>query len=567
MLAEPKEANPTTIFAIVALSVVVALLDLAEMANWIDTLLEVSLQLACCATMTALTVPVLRRSELPGSRKLLFAAVFLVGLSLAAWNVLEEIPQFGDSQIAGATAIGTKVAERAAGSFWSLLPIMMIVLYLREYARNQSRLEATVEERTRELSATNHSLQKEICERLLASNERDQARQELEQTLAETPLPMQGPGRAWVRQERLAAIDQAFSGLSHELNNSLMPVLSYTNLLLSKASLPPEQAQWLHNLSYSAREAAAVVRNLRHFYQNAKGEPFAPISLSSVAERAIETMEAFCDNPLPNGKQIRLETDFGSNTTIEGHQGQMQQVMTNLLSNSIEAIEEKGVIGVRTRRVGQYVNFEISDNGRGMTPTQLKCCFEPFFSTKKTRTGLGLSVCHRIVQRHGGSIDVSKVSPQGTKISVRIPASIEPPEIQTSPSEDADLADLKLLLVEDNATVRQSMTDMLELVGVNVTAVETGMQAIEVLRSDDFDAVLTDLGLPEMDGVELISEIRSFSAVPTILMSGWPRNKIMDRLKDRPQPNTILSKPTKFADLTHTIEQVAGRKVPSPTTD
>jgi two-component system cell cycle sensor histidine kinase/response regulator CckA len=222
---------------------------------------------------------------------------------------------------------------------------------------------------------------------------------------------------------------------------------------------------------------------------------------------------------------------------------------------------------------GEYVTVQVSDDGTGIAPDKLEKVFEPFFTTKHKRTGLGLSACYGIAKRHGGTIDVTSTPGQGTTFAVRIPHAneVDARAEADAPSAIAPQATVKakpkkfdnvsILLVEDDETVRIAMTDLLHSIGASVNSVNNGPSAIELLKTNDsFDILITDLLMEEMDGVELLEECRQFSDVPVVMMSGWPRRRVNERLEGKPKPDAILSKPCKFGDIVRTLEEHAFKR-------
>jgi CheY-like chemotaxis protein len=203
------------------------------------------------------------------------------------------------------------------------------------------------------------------------------------------------------------------------------------------------------------------------------------------------------------------------------------------------------------------VELEVSDTGVGMTEEVRRRIFEPFFTTKGLQgTGLGLSVVYGIVERHAGRIAVDSTPGKGTTFSLQFPIATAVP---TAPGESPDVAHpspCTLLLIDDDAVVRQTLGQLLRTAGHTVVEAESGPHGLEVLQARAVHCVLTDLGMPEMTGWEVARAVKAFHpGIPVILLTGWGESQaagaVDGRLADR-----ILGKPVRLADLLAAIQAV-----------
>jgi CheY-like chemotaxis protein len=203
--------------------------------------------------------------------------------------------------------------------------------------------------------------------------------------------------------------------------------------------------------------------------------------------------------------------------------------------------------------------LDVTDDGVGMTPATMVRIFEPFFSTKPERHGLGLSAAHGIVKRFGGEIDVDSKPGQGARLSVRLPVvpgsvSHRRPTTQPSPTA-AKLAGLRVLVVDDEPSVRSTVKRLLERRGATVVLAVDGLEAEDKLRSDVFGLVISDVVMPRRGGYDVLATARALGRrCPIILMSGYT-----DRVRGEggeEEPDLFLEKPFTARVLDEAIDDV-----------
>jgi signal transduction histidine kinase len=211
-----------------------------------------------------------------------------------------------------------------------------------------------------------------------------------------------------IQQERLRAVGQMASGVAHDLNNTLTPILGYTDLLLRDPQLPEglrERVRWIHT---AGQDAAAVVQRLQLFYRPpTPAELTQSVNLVQLVRQIPElTRPKWRDEAQHTGRTIEVELDLCDTAPVRGIAHELREVLTNMVLNAVDAMPSGGQITLRVRATDETVCAEVTDTGTGMTEEVRLHCFEPFFTTKgNTGTGLGLSVCHGIIQRHGGTIE------------------------------------------------------------------------------------------------------------------------------------------------------------------
>jgi two-component system cell cycle sensor histidine kinase/response regulator CckA len=233
-------------------------------------------------------------------------------------------------------------------------------------------------------------------------------------------------------------------------------------------------------------------------------------------------MESMLKRLIGEGVDIRLDLDPGLKR-VKADPSQMSQVLLNLAVNARDAMDGQGTLSVVTRNHGDVVVLDVSDTGTGMDAETAERIFEPFFTTKGVGagTGLGLSTVYGIVTQSGGSIDVHSAPGTGSTFTVRLPATTAEPgadeQAGALPGHGAE----RILVVDDDRVVLDLLAQMLAEHGYDVTVCESGREALGL--DGDWDLLLTDVVLPEIDGVELARHIR---ARHVLFMSGYDQEAL-----------------------------------------
>ena len=340
------------------------------------------------------------------------------------------------------------------------------------------------------------------------------------------------------QSQKFEALGTLAGGVAHDFNNILSPVINYTELALEEC--PPDRPQigrYLGEVLKSTKRAKELVSQIMLFTRS-EDAARDPINLAQVVAEALSLMRP----TLPPNIELKIELDRGAQRII-GNAAQIHRVVVNLVGNAKHAMQPQGgslTVRLRQRAIGAalaselpdlspgiHACLEISDTGIGMTPVVLARIFEPFFTTKKTGegTGLGLAVVHSIVRSHDGAIRVSSEPGEGTTLELYFPV-----PAATTPTASATNRELPrgqgqhLLLVDDEAPIVLSLKIRLERLGYRVsihTEPERAWETFAALPSD-FDAVITDLQMPGMSGLDLARKILARRAtLPVFVTTGF----------------------------------------------
>jgi PAS domain S-box-containing protein len=374
-----------------------------------------------------------------------------------------------------------------------------------------------------------------------------------------------------MQQERLRALGQIASGIAHDINNALSPAALYAQSMLQHESNLSERARdHLGVIQRAIDDVSRTVQRMRAFYLPRGLElTLAPVDLNEVITQVIDLTRARWSNmPQERGAVVHVASELEPGLPqILGAENEVRDALTNLLLNAVDALPDGGTVTFRTRtdlRDGQVV-VEVQDNGVGMSETTRSRCLEPFFTTKGERgTGLGLPMVFGMAQRHGAELEIDSELGRGTTMRVifpRAPTGMTALERQLAEQPRA----LRLLLIDDDPLLLRSLRDALELDEHEVVTAEGGQAGIDTFADaqragERIDAVITDLGMPYVDGRKVATRIRQLAAdVPIIMLTGWGHRLIAT--DDTPEHvDRVLSKPPKLAELRAALAELVKPK-------
>jgi signal transduction histidine kinase/ActR/RegA family two-component response regulator len=379
---------------------------------------------------------------------------------------------------------------------------------------------------------------------------------------------------AAMQQERLRALGQMASGVAHDINNALSPIALYTESLLStEPGISKEGRAKLEIVQRAIDDAARTIARMSEFYRKRDRElSLTPVDANTVVSQVLDLTQArWRDMPQQRGEVIEMRTDLENDLpSILGVESELREALTNLVFNAIDALPRGGgVVTLRTRREADAVTIEVQDGGVGMDEATRQRCLEPFFTTKGERgTGLGLAMVYGAIQRHGGDLAIESAVGEGTNVRLSFPAMAEAPAAaQSAPANARPLSRLRLLVVDDDPILLRSLRDVLESDGHVVAAFNDGNAAVGAFDTAmgqggaHFDAVITDLGMPAMDGRRVAAAIKLASAdTPVILLTGWGE-RLRAEEEMPPHIDCILSKPPKLADVRAALARLCAADV------
>jgi two-component system NtrC family sensor kinase len=367
-----------------------------------------------------------------------------------------------------------------------------------------------------------------------------------------------------MESDRLAAVGELVAGVAHEVNNPLSSISAFAQLLLRDTTLNAQQRESIEVIRAETTRASQVVKDLLAFARRSEPQR-VPLDLNAVVARSLRMRQYQFDET-----GVRVESELAADLpSVMGDARQLQQVCLNLLTNAIQAMSAGGgTLRVRSRREGDVVRLEVADSGPGMAPHVRQHVFEPFFTTKKEGegTGLGLSVSYGIVTAHGGTIELVETGPQGTTFRVTLPAAATPADATEAARDQpaiplrSPIAGIRLLFVVVEPALRNGMQAYGELRGFTVITAADGNTALETTRSVGVDAIVCDLRMPGMDGIEFHEQLRQERpglAARTVFITGDVVTSVAARGSVSRQP--VLTKPFVFDRIEEAVIAVLRR--------
>jgi PAS domain S-box-containing protein len=365
--------------------------------------------------------------------------------------------------------------------------------------------------------------------------------------------------QAVMQQERLLALGQMASGIAHDINNAISPVALYTESLLEKEpGLSPRARTYLETIQRAIDDVAQTVARMREFYR--QREPQATlvnVDLNVIVRQVIDITRArWSDMAQQRGVSIDMKADLSPNLPpIQAAESEIREALVNLVFNAVDAMPNGGPLTLRTR-LGKGVEIEVIDSGVGMDELTRRRCLEPFFTTKGERgTGLGLAMVYGSMQRHGADIEIDSAVGKGTTVRLCFPAALGAVAGTPVTRKETKLpAPRRILIVDDDPVILKSLHDTLAADGHTVTTANGGQAGIEAFvaakaRGESFPVVITDLGMPHVDGRKVSAAIKAAAPATLVLMlTGWGQRLVAEG--DIPEHvDRVLNKPPKLREL------------------
>ena len=367
--------------------------------------------------------------------------------------------------------------------------------------------------------------------------------------------------------ERKTVVGQTLAGVAHELNNPLAVLMGYADLL-GKENVPSAIEIPLARMREQALRATRIVRNLLNFARRQKSANVAHIGLRRLIEETMELLRY-------EARTCNVDVDVSMPDTlppIRGEKYALQQILVNLVQNALQAMKEITPpsgghrLDVEVTLTGEQVAIGVRDTGPGVARSNRESIFEAFFTTKGARegTGLGLALSRSIAREHGGDLVLAASEMgRGSTFLLTVPISSETIEVvgATEPHEVRADLDLRVLVVDDEAVVREALDAQLRSMGARVSTAAASAEALERIKQEVFDVVLTDVRMPRESGLDLHRRIERYHAVlasRVVFMTGDFANE--DLLADiETRGNRLLEKPFTSDELSTALREVAGR--------
>src|SRR5215813_1218996 len=359
------------------------------------------------------------------------------------------------------------------------------------------------------------------------------------------------------RADKLRALGQLASGVAHDFNNSLAAILGRAQLL-NRQTNDPAQLRNIEIIQTAAQDAAATVRRIQTFARKSSAKEFEFVDVRNLLNDAIEiTRTRWYNEARLRGLNYEVKLVTDSALPAKGSASELREVFVNLIVNAVDAMPQGGCLAINCERCDDRLTLLFVDTGSGMPEDVREKVFEPFFSTKGAHgTGLGLSVSHSIMERHGGSIKVQSEPDKGTTFTIELPAAEAPAQTIEELITDAATNALSILVVDDEPSVRETMADMLSALNHHVEVTDRGSVALERISKKHFDVVFTDLAMPEMDGWETAREVRRVSPDTLIVLVTGYGTGTVPPAEEPGLIDAIIGKPFEFDQVSDVISRL-----------
>ncbi|HET6372279.1 MAG TPA: PAS domain S-box protein, partial [Candidatus Polarisedimenticolia bacterium] len=379
--------------------------------------------------------------------------------------------------------------------------------------------------------------------------------------LRDSMKQLQAAQEQLIQAEKLSALGEMISGVAHELNNPLTGVMGYSELLMS-SDVSEEIKKNLGRINKEALRCQKIVQGLLAFSRRHHPERKL-VDVNAVIATTFDLREyqLKVDN-------VKLVQDLQPGLApVLGDAYQIQQVFINIINNAYQAMVEShagGCLTVRTRQSDGTVRIEFIDNGPGIPEDKIAKIFDPFFTTKEIGrgTGLGLSLSYGIVKEHEGQILVRSEPGKGATFIVELPAAREGATVTekttTAPKPLTTHQGKSILVVDDEETILELLLALLEGGGHEVETAGNGRQALEKIRTTDYDIIISDLKMPDMGGQKLyeaVSQIKPHLLTRMIFSTGDTVNPVTQAFFQK-TGNPYLSKPFKLEEVEQLVAQV-----------
>jgi signal transduction histidine kinase/ActR/RegA family two-component response regulator len=374
--------------------------------------------------------------------------------------------------------------------------------------------------------------------------------------------------------------DEFLANLSHELRTPLTAILGWSQVLRRRAAGEPELRAGLEAIERNARAQAQLIEDLLDMNRIASGKVHLetrPVAPAAFIEAAIETVR-----PAAEAKGIRLEKRLDAAAgAVSGDPGRLQQVLWNLLSNAIKFTPRDGKVDVVLERAQTHIEISVTDTGIGIKPDHFESIFARFRQAETSLTrehgglGLGLAIVKQLVQLHGGTVRVASAGAgQGATFVVRLPLIAAAANTSLASGRAAsgmnpvtfkwsDLSGVKVLVVDDQADARELVKRVLTECNAEVLSAGSADEALRLVEREHPHVLVSDIGMPGIDGYELLRRVRAFEQVrggriPAIALTAFARSE--DRTQALRAGFLVhVSKPVEPAELVATVASVAGR--------
>jgi signal transduction histidine kinase/ActR/RegA family two-component response regulator len=411
---------------------------------------------------------------------------------------------------------------------------------------------------------------RQLCDHVsLAANQA-----QLHASLQKAYEDLQLSQNAVMQQERLRALGQMASGIAHDINNAISPITLYVDALLTHETGFSDRARkQLEIIQRAIEDVAHTVARMGEFYRKRESPlALAPLDVNNAFHQVLELTRArWSDMAQQRGAVIETRIESDADPAVMAIESELREALINLVFNATDAMPEGGVLTLRTghaleagKGISRRVYIEVSDTGSGMDEATRRRCLEPFFTTKGERgSGLGLAMVYGIAQRHGADIGIISAPGEGTTVRLTFPPTSPTAQSTGSIRLQKIPRHTKILLIDDDPVLLTSLRETLVHDGHQVQTANGGKAGIEAFldalnAGKPFPVVITDLGMPHVDGRAVTAAIKAAApATFVVMLTGWGQRLVASG--EIPEGVVaVLAKPPKLAELRQCLAECTG---------
>jgi PAS domain S-box-containing protein len=369
-----------------------------------------------------------------------------------------------------------------------------------------------------------------------------------------------------IKTERLSAVGEMASGVAHNFNNLLQMIMGGAEAALAKLDSGKirESREAIKNILNASRRGADVVRRIKDFtlVKTEQMDQAQIFDLDALIKEAVELTETLWRDPsVP--RKYRVNYIKGGKLFVQGQPSEIYEVMVNLIKNGLEAMPHGGFLTISVVRQDGHIHLSVSDSGHGIREEHFQRIFEPFFTTKGSKSsGLGLSSCYGIIKKHRGEMHVRSIPGQGTSFTVILPLAEQPDVQEQQKRAPIKRHKLNFLVIDDEINILKMMEMFFEDTEVDLVTALTAEEGLQAIQRDDFDAILCDLGMDDINGLEVGKEVMAHCRqsgkpkIPFLLYTGLEKELDPKKLSDF-GIDRVVKKPIPCEDLLRLIQEIS----------
>jgi signal transduction histidine kinase/ActR/RegA family two-component response regulator len=488
-----------------------------------------------------------------GSNSILAAIHSSLKMQEPVWHTWRKYYLWASiSFFAGASTAGITAQYTDSAGFYALVactPIVAIVYFTyRTYLQNIEVMAAAA--RAEEAAAHAAEAERHVAELNHYIAEQERIREQFSQI------------------EKMSAVGELASGVAHDFNNTLTGILGRAQLLLETKD-PAKIESGLNIIIKTAKDGANTVRRIQDFARQRRDHYFQMVDVQQLLGDVAEITRPRWKN-LAEAANIHINLDLAcaDGLMVVGDESELREVLVNMVFNAVDAMPQGGRLTLAAKETDELIEISVHDTGTGMTEETRLRVFDPFFTTKDMLgMGLGLAVSYGIICRHEGTVEVESEVGAGTIFRVRLPIGKPQAKIPlitglpTVVEPHFKSGQTKILVVDDEEYVRDLLRDILEQQGCEVIVAAGGREALSLFESGDFDAVFTDVGMPDMNGWELSRAVRQRNIrIPVAVITGWGEAVGLHE-RQAAQVDWVVAKPFDTPQIAEMAREVLRRKV------